>query len=228
MKLSIFAGTIAYCAALAAAWTTPVGDPQGNPFHTPTRGERVPVGKSYKITWTPTSTGPVSLVLLRGPSTNVIPMYAIAEDIPNTGSYEWTPATTLEDDVSHYGIQLIEVKTGFYQYTDQFGIANKGAVVSSSTPVKEVVSHTPSEAPVKETPVPTYPEEEPEASITYAGVPTGTGSPSLTNSTMYTVPSGSKPSSTAPPTAEYTGAGSQLKVGGALVAVVAGMAFALF
>jgi len=52
MKLSIFAGTIAYCAALAAAWTTPVGDPQGNPFHTPTRGERVPVGKSYKITWT--------------------------------------------------------------------------------------------------------------------------------------------------------------------------------
>jgi len=154
--------------------------------------------------------------------------------------------------------QLIEVNTGFYQYTDQFGIANKGAVVSSppvkedvpsSTPVKEVVPHTPSEAPVKETPEPTYPEEElePEASITYstryatltscdctetptsyAGVPTGTGSPGLTNSTMYTVPSGSKPSSTAPPTAEYTGAGSQLKVGGALVAVVAGMAFALF
>jgi len=186
------------------------------------------------------------LVLLRGPSTNVIPMYAIVEDIPNTGSYEWTPATTLEDDVSHYGIQLIEVKTGFYQYTDQFGIANKEAVVPSSTPVKEVVPHTPSEAPVKETPEPTYPEEEPEASITYsthyatltscdctetptsyAGVPTGTGSPSLTNSTMYTVPSGSKPSSTAPPTAEYTGAGSQLKVGGALVVVVAGMGMCL-
>jgi hypothetical protein len=52
MKASIFAGAIACFAALAAAWTNPVGAPQGNPFHTPTRGERVPVGKSYKITWT--------------------------------------------------------------------------------------------------------------------------------------------------------------------------------
>jgi hypothetical protein len=191
-------------------------------------------------------------------------MYAIVEAIPNTGSYDWVPTTALEDDVSHYGIQLIEVDTGFYQYTDQFGIANKGAVVSSSTPVKEVApsptpvkedipKYAPSEAPAKETPKSTYPvkpteekKEEPEASISYsthyatltscdctetptsyAGVPTGTGSPGFVNATMYTVPTGSKPSSTAPPTAEYTGAGSQLKVGGALVVVVAGMGMCL-
>lgn len=52
MKASIFAGAVAYFAALAAAYTTPVGEPQGNPFHTPARGESVPVGKSYTVTWT--------------------------------------------------------------------------------------------------------------------------------------------------------------------------------
>lgn len=208
-----------------------------------------------KLTIQPTSDGTVSLVLLRGPSTNVVPMYAIAEAIPNTGSYTWTPAATLEDDVSHYGIQLIQDATGYYQYTDQFGVSNK-AVASSSTPEAAPASTAAPEETEVITPEyttsapaaaePTYEAEPTEAEVeeesisysthyatltscdctetptSYAVVPTGTGSQEAVNSTGYNVPS-----STTPPTAEYTGAGSQLKVGGALVAVVAAMGMCL-
>jgi len=61
-----------------------------------------------------------------------------------------------------------------------------------------------------------------ETPTSYTSVPAGTGYPTTVNATTYTTDK-STPSNTAPPTAEYTGAGSQLKVGGAVVAVVAGM-----
>jgi len=116
-----------------AAYTQPTGNLQGNPIYTPSLNEIVPAGKPYKITWNPTTPGTVTLVLLRGPSTNVKPLYAIVEKIPNSGSYEWTPATNLEPDVTHYGIQLIVDATGDYQYSTQFGISNPSFVSSSSS-----------------------------------------------------------------------------------------------
>jgi hypothetical protein len=81
-----------------------------------TDSQIVPVGKPYAITWTPTTTGPVTILLLRGPSTNVVPIGApIASGIDNTGTFEWTPPTTLEADTTHYGIQLIVDATGQFQ-----------------------------------------------------------------------------------------------------------------
>jgi len=88
-------------------------------------------------------------------------MYTIVEGIPNTGSYVWTPSTTLEDDTTHYGIQLIEDSNGFYQYTDQFGVANKGAVAPTSR-VEKVVSMSTSSTPAVKTPEPTYPAKTTE------------------------------------------------------------------
>ena len=75
----------------------------------------------------------MTLVLLRGPSNNVVPLYPIVEKIPNTGTFVWTPATTLQPDVTHYGIQLIDDQTGAYQYTTQFGISNPAVAASSFT-----------------------------------------------------------------------------------------------
>lgn len=74
----------------------------------------------------PTTEGTVTLVLLKGPSTNAVPQYAIVEAIPNTGNYIWTPATDLAPTSGDtgYGIQLIVDATGQYQYTTQFGISN--------------------------------------------------------------------------------------------------------
>lgn len=119
---------------LASAYTQPVGDtPSGNPIVKPSLGEVVPVGTPYTINWNPTTQGTVTLVLLRGPSTNVIPLYPIAEKVANTGSYVWTPSTSLEPDTTHYGIQLIVDATGQYQYTTQFGISNPSFGSSSSS-----------------------------------------------------------------------------------------------
>jgi hypothetical protein len=69
----------------------------------------------------------VSLILLRGPSTNVVPLSTIVTGIANSGSYQWTPSSGLEADVTHYGLQLIDDVTGQYQYSTQFGISKDGA-----------------------------------------------------------------------------------------------------
>ena len=81
----------------------------------------------------PTTTGTVTLVLLRGPSENILPLFPIVEKAPNSGTFTWTPPTTLEADVTHYGIQLIDDATGAYQYTSQFGISNSSPSSPSST-----------------------------------------------------------------------------------------------
>lgn len=119
--------------ALASAYTTPVGDPSGNPISKPGLNEIVPVNQPYTITWNPTTPGTVSILLLRGPSTNVVPIATLVEGAPNTGTYSWTPSTDLDDDVTHYGLQLIVDGTGQYQYSTQFGISNPTKAGSSGS-----------------------------------------------------------------------------------------------
>ena len=65
-------------------------------------------------------------MLLKGPSENAQPQYPIVEKIENSGQFVWTPKKNLEptDNAEGYGIQLIDDKTGQYQYTTQFGISN--------------------------------------------------------------------------------------------------------
>ncbi|KAL4922719.1 Ser-Thr-rich glycosyl-phosphatidyl-inositol-anchored membrane family-domain-containing protein [Aspergillus aurantiobrunneus] len=122
-------GLISALVAVATAYTIPDYSvaPSGNPIGTPGLQEQVPAGQPYTITWDPTTEGLISLVLLRGPSTNVVPLYPLAENIPNSGSFEWTPSTELEPDVTHYGLLLV-VETGAnkgaYQWSTQFGIKN--------------------------------------------------------------------------------------------------------
>ncbi|KAJ5795389.1 uncharacterized protein N7518_003929 [Penicillium psychrosexuale] len=119
--------------ALAAAYTAPDYNqqPSGNAIIYPSLNEIVPEGKAYTIKWTPTTVGPISLILLRGPSTNVLPLETLAESIPNSGEFSWTPSADLEADVTHYGLLLVVEGTGQYQYSTQFGIS--AAVVSSSS-----------------------------------------------------------------------------------------------
>ncbi|KAF2497242.1 hypothetical protein BU16DRAFT_560552 [Lophium mytilinum] len=129
--LAAFAGL----AAMASAYTTPVFQSTGYAVRTPGLAEIVPVGTPYKITWdvTKPEQKTVTLILLRGPSTNIKYLSTIVEDTPNTGSFEWTPAATLEPDTTHYGIQLIVDADGEYQYTSQFGISNPSYSKSSSS-----------------------------------------------------------------------------------------------
>lgn len=95
------------CLTSVSAYTTPVGEnPSGNPIYRPLK-EIVPAGQPFTITWEPTVGDTVTLVLLRGPPENVVPLSPIVENIPNSGSYSWTPSTDLVPDTTRYGIQLI-------------------------------------------------------------------------------------------------------------------------
>jgi len=134
---------------LASAYTTPTTQLTGNPVLSPGSTDIVPVGQPFTITWDGTGLGStVTLVLLRGPSTNVVPIATIVEDTPNTGSYVWTPSTSLQDDVTGYGIQMIDDATGKFQYTTQFGVSNKAGppASSSAAPAPPASSGWPSES----------------------------------------------------------------------------------
>ncbi|MCJ1291705.1 hypothetical protein MMC34_003250 [Xylographa carneopallida] len=126
MRISFCILTSAALAGIASAWTTPTSADTGNSFYTPGLNQIVPVGAPFNVTWNPTTNGTVDLVLCHGPSSACIDMFAIATNIPNTGSYLWIPSLSIQPDTSNYGIQLIVDATGAYQYTDQFGISNAG------------------------------------------------------------------------------------------------------
>ncbi|KAJ5834847.1 Cell wall beta-glucan synthesis [Penicillium robsamsonii] len=134
MRFSI-ATVFSALVALTAAATTPdyTKDPSGNAITSPGLNEIVPEGKTYTIKWTPSTDGPVSLVLLRGPTTNVLPLKTLAESIPNSGEFKWTPGSDLEADVTHYGLLLVVEGTGQYQYSTQFGISAAPGSESGST-----------------------------------------------------------------------------------------------
>jgi len=172
--------TAAFFAGLAAAVHVPVGAvPVGNPISAPLT-EIVPACKAYTITWNPTTTGTLSILLLRGPSEDVKQLGApIAEGIANSGSFVWTPASTLEADTTHYGIQLIDDKTGQYQYSNQFGISTDLCEVVSSSAVK-----TSAEPTATDTGYGGYPTEIPESTTTEHG---GYGHPTPISSAKSTV-----------------------------------------
>lgn len=96
-------------------------------------------GLSIQTLIDPLCPGNISLVLLRGPSTNVVPLMTIADNVANTGSYNWDVPSTLEPDTTHYGIELIVEGTGQYQYSTQCGVsssANSSSVsINTSTTV---------------------------------------------------------------------------------------------
>jgi len=176
MKLSIVAIFSAVAAAVSA-YTPPVGEPKGNPIGRPGLNEQVEAGKPFTITWSPTTEGTVSLVLLRGPTENVVPISTIVEGIANSGSFVWTPATTLEADVARYGIQIIVDGTGQFQYSTQFGIANDGAAAPAPEPTT-TESKTTTKAPE---PTTTETEKEEPTTTKKTTTPTPT---TLTTSTL--------------------------------------------
>ncbi|KAH7066266.1 Ser-Thr-rich glycosyl-phosphatidyl-inositol-anchored membrane family-domain-containing protein [Paraphoma chrysanthemicola] len=245
---------VALFAGLAAAQRTPVGEPSGNPITRPLL-EVVPACKPFTITWQPTTPNAVSLVLLRGPSTNVVPLSTIVVGIPNSGSFVWTPASTLEPDVTRYGIQLIDDVTGQYQYSTQFGISKgpecDGFVASSvastpygggypaSTPVPSSKASSSKGGYPVSSPVPSSKANSTSIVTKTSSVVLSTGVPAGNSSIIQPSRSLSVPASlqsTASSTAtatrssgipESTGAASSLQAGLSLAGAVAAFAFML-
>ncbi|EED16678.1 GPI anchored serine-threonine rich protein [Talaromyces stipitatus ATCC 10500] len=137
--LAVAAGLV----ATVSAYTYPTpfnptasgAGPSGNPIYLPDTSSPVTLGEAYKITWEPTTPGPIALVLCKGPSTDCEPMLTVAEKVPNSGEFTWTPSGLDPSATSTggYGIMLIDWTTEAYQYTTQFGVlAGKAPVVSAS------------------------------------------------------------------------------------------------
>ena len=95
-----------------------------------------------KITWNPTTQGTVTLVLLKGPSENAVPQYAIVEKTENDGSYVWTPSTDLEPTTgaTGYGIQV----RSFLRSSDED--SELTVMLSSSTTQRASTNTPPSSA----------------------------------------------------------------------------------
>lgn len=253
MRFSL-ATVVSALAAVVTAHTQPDYSkaPSGNAILKPGLQEAVPAGKPYNIKWQPTTEGPISLVLLRGPSTNVQPLVTIAEQIPNDGSFTWTPSTELEPDVTHYGLMLVVQGTGQYQYSTQFGISNPEynggkhttASVSTATVVDPSQPTTESTQTVVETVTTTDCAETAHATHSTIPVSVNTSSPAPTPSssapvqptTMQTsssrpvstpaVPTAG-PSSASPSGPVFTGAASRngLSFGAVAAGAVAVLAF---
>ncbi|OJD16321.1 hypothetical protein AJ78_03490 [Emergomyces pasteurianus Ep9510] len=229
--MKLVAAVFTAFAALAAAATKPdySKEPEGNPIAHPGLKEIVPVGKPYKIQWQPTTDGEVSLILLRGPSNNVKPIGIIADSIVNSGSYEWTPPTDLEGDVSHYGILLVVEGIGQYQYSTQFGIQNDKKPEPSNS---ESYTVSPSPTDDSTTAYPTvsptgHPTGYPTATRTLVPISTGTVTicpPTKTPAPTGSLPTGpSTPSPSSPPIEGAAG-----RNGVAIGAIVVAAAVAIF
>lgn len=175
------ASIVTALAGLVSAFTQPdySKPPSGNPILTPGLNQQVPVGKPFEITWTPTTQGTVTLVLLRGPSTDVVPLYSIADEIENTGKFTWTPKTDLVADTTHYGLLLVVDATRAYQYSTQFGIENPNSPSSASGSASGTASGTASET------------ASVTGSNTVSGSATGTASSPGTTKTITLVGTGS-------------------------------------
>jgi len=207
MQFTLAALIAATLAGLTSAYTQPVGaQPSGNPTSHPALAEQVPVGTPFEVTWTPTTKGTVTILLLNGPSENIQVLYPIVEKLPNTGKFAWTPKTDLKGDVTHYGLQIIDDATGQYQYTPQFGIKNNSPVVSASTSVSSsgyasvspvVSSSAPATTSVTKTAVVTLPTTSVVVvTMTTATVPSSSAYIPSGWSNSTTVATGSSPTGT--------------------------------
>ncbi|KUL88554.1 hypothetical protein ZTR_05424 [Talaromyces verruculosus] len=241
--LAIAAGLVASVSAYT--YPTPFNPtasgagPSGNALYTPNTGSPVTLGEAYSITWDPTTPGPIALVLCQGPSTDCEPILTIAEKVPNSGEFTWTPTDLTPSATSSggYGIMLIDWTTEAYQYTTQFGVL-AGAVVASSSS-SAAASSTPtstttvtilpsSSAVVKPTSISTVVDYSVSTTVICpesTKLPLGTGTVSIpwvtstgTPSVPTTVPN------TVPAAPKYTGAADRNMVSFGAVGAIAGLA----
>jgi hypothetical protein len=232
-----FITVFAALAAAVAAYTPPIvpdysKSPSGNSVLTPGLNQVVPQGAPFEITWNPTTEGTVTLILLRGPSYNVIPIATIANEIPNSGSFTWTP-TDLTADSTGYGILLVVTSDKSYQYSTQFGVGPGAAPVSSSPSTSSVATAStpavsgpavPPSTLIKTVITTTY---CPESAVTSPSVPLGTGTASapFSGTASPTVPA--VVPSGAPTSPVFPGAADRNMVSFGGLAVMVGVAAVL-
>ncbi|KAK4893137.1 hypothetical protein LTR27_008477 [Elasticomyces elasticus] len=117
-----------------------------NPFNVPNGGYSVTAGSPTDLTWNPTTSGTVTLILRSGPSSNLIAGTVIASSIDNSGSYTWTPETSITRG-SDYTVQIVsDDDSSQTNFTPYFVLDSDTVVAYSTNPVTLGASAPPTSA----------------------------------------------------------------------------------
>ncbi|KAL8685206.1 MAG: hypothetical protein Q9224_005912 [Gallowayella concinna] len=109
--------------------------------------EIVPAGTPYNVKWDGDVGSTVSIELLRGPATNILPIACIANNIANTGLFVWTPPPNLVADTTGYGLRIIVADgSGRFQYSNLFGISNDAVHQPTSSSQSSKPQTTPTQS----------------------------------------------------------------------------------
>ncbi|KAA8914981.1 Ser-Thr-rich glycosyl-phosphatidyl-inositol-anchored membrane family-domain-containing protein [Sphaerosporella brunnea] len=117
-----------------AAVPTTSGDPLSggaNPIRAPLGNVPLVAGDPFTIMWTANYGNTVTLILRQGSdSNNLATVVEIATNIPNSGSFTWTPSKDLKGG-SDYAIQIIAGAST--NYSPKFEIKSDGKGVGTQT-----------------------------------------------------------------------------------------------
>ncbi|KAJ6019934.1 hypothetical protein N7499_004176 [Penicillium canescens] len=185
-------------AAIASASST------DNSFNIPTNGYTFKVGEPTTLTWTPSTSGTVTLRLQWGVVTTANSGSVIASNIPNDGSYTWDVPSKLAAQPD-YTIEIIsDDNDNDYNFLPRFTV--EGSIVSVSTSTASKTSSTSSES-------------SSSAASTSASTTDSSSSSTASSTSASSSAASSSASQSAVPT---TNAGVANRVSGGLLAAVAG------
>ncbi|KAL3417641.1 hypothetical protein PVAG01_10651 [Phlyctema vagabunda] len=206
-----------------------------NPF-TFTTLSSITAGQPFDITWAP-STGDVqtvTLILRQGDPNNLNTVTTIAAGIENTGSFSWTPPTTLVNgDGYAFEIQN-DLNPAINNYSNQFSISSPNTVTPSSTAAASTSSSAVTSTSVSAstttgstTGTSTVSNDSTTSTGTSTGATTGTSSSTTVRTTTTRSSSSGTSSASSAPTVSSINAAGSLKVGTGMLAVVGAVMVAL-
>ncbi|KAH8701116.1 Ser-Thr-rich glycosyl-phosphatidyl-inositol-anchored membrane family-domain-containing protein [Talaromyces proteolyticus] len=233
-------------AAIAAAASSSSTDTGANAFIAPVAGTTLKAGQTTTLKWTPTTSGTVNLRLQWGALTTADEGLAIASAISNTGSFSWTPPSSIPVESDYFIRIASDSDASEVNYSARFAISGvSGSVsISASTSFSTTVSSTSTSATSTTLVTSTSTSTTTSASSTSTSKSTSTSTSTSATPTSTVLSSTSAVSSaraasttttaaatttaaTTPTSVPHTNGVESIKVPGCLIAAVALGAFAL-
>ncbi|KAG0637647.1 Ser-Thr-rich glycosyl-phosphatidyl-inositol-anchored membrane family-domain-containing protein [Tuber brumale] len=103
-----------------------------NPISKPDGSSPLVAGETVTITWTPTTSGPITLKFRQGPSNDLKDVMTIVAGTDNSGSYSWTVPKDIPSG-ANYAIQIGDDKTTDVNYTPLLTVSSEAPTSVSSS-----------------------------------------------------------------------------------------------
>ncbi|KAK2795539.1 hypothetical protein FQN50_009723 [Emmonsiellopsis sp. PD_5] len=215
MRSIIYLAVSALAAVVAA---------QDNAFNVPKGGYQFEAGKPTTLSWEPSTDGTVSLRLQKGDGTSFTPGsgMVIVENIPNSGTYSFTPSASLGPG-SDYTIQIIDDENPEnFNFTPAFSVDGTTGTATALPTATGTTTKSESSTGTASTSAATT-----SGTATTLSTTASTSASTATSSTASTTTSAAETTATGEPTSapDPNGAMSVKLPGSMLTAVLALMAF---